>query len=258
MRITADDGVRLELRELGGSGTPVLFVHGLGFNGAVWEPVAAALDNVRAFALDLRGHGASTVEPGHPFSWDAFALDGRAASRAVHAATGELPVGAGHSGGAVALQLAADVFAALLLYESPSTDGVPAERVAALAAAARRRRDWFPLLHTAETTLALRDPLKRFAPATRSAYVREAFGPGPQDTVRLVCRPDDEARMYELGSPPEGPPPAGPMLRLEGELSEPWRRREGSETFAGAGHYGPLEQPEAFAARLERFLTSSG
>ena len=63
MRITAADGVELELRELGGDGPPVLFAHGLGFNGAVWEPVAHALPHHTAFALDLRGHGASTVEP---------------------------------------------------------------------------------------------------------------------------------------------------------------------------------------------------
>jgi pimeloyl-ACP methyl ester carboxylesterase len=258
VRITAADGVALELRDLGGSGPPVLFAHGLGFNGAVWEPVAAALPNVRAFSLDLRGHGASTVEPGHRFSWEAFALDARAAAAAVHAETGERPVGVGHSGGAVALQLAADAFAALLLYEPPGTDGAPAERVAALVAAARRRRDWFPSLDAAEATLAVRDPLKRFAPAARAAYVREGFGPGPQETVRLVCRPDDEARMYELGAPPEAPSPACRTLCLVGETSESWRRREASEPFAGAGHSGPLERPEAFAARLERFLTSLG
>ncbi|HWK29587.1 MAG TPA: alpha/beta hydrolase [Solirubrobacter sp.] len=253
MRIAASDGVELELRDLGGAGRPVVFAHGIGFNGAVWGPVAHAVPTVRAFALDLRGHGASRVEPEHPFSWDALARDTRAAAQAVHRLTGERPAGVGHSGGAVALLLAASEYRALLLYEPPGADGAPPERVQALAAAAQRRRDWFPSHDAAEQTLALREPLKSFDPRVRRAYVEAGFGPGPAGTVKLACRPEDEARLYRMGQAPDAPVPC-PVIRLEGELSEPWRRRPGSEIFPGSGHYGPLEAPEAFAARLAAFV----
>lgn len=62
-----------------GTGTPLVLVHGFAGSRLDWEPVIAALPgDMSLVALDLRGFGASTAEPGQPFahSEDLLALLG--------------------------------------------------------------------------------------------------------------------------------------------------------------------------------------
>lgn len=60
----APDGTRLALHELGGSGSPVLLVPGLGGHAREWSTTAAQLaDAHRVFGLDPRGHGDSERHP---------------------------------------------------------------------------------------------------------------------------------------------------------------------------------------------------
>ena len=60
---------------LGGSGRPVLLIHGVGARQEVWERVAATLSrNFMVVRYDLRGHGSSSKVPG-PYSLDMFAKD---------------------------------------------------------------------------------------------------------------------------------------------------------------------------------------
>lgn len=48
-----------------GQGPPVVFIHGLGEDGASWTPVVARLgDRVTAYCPDLRGHGGTTAGEG--------------------------------------------------------------------------------------------------------------------------------------------------------------------------------------------------
>ncbi len=50
--------------ETSGEGRPLLFLHGGGVSGWMWNPVLKALDgSVRAIVPDLPGHGASADEP---------------------------------------------------------------------------------------------------------------------------------------------------------------------------------------------------
>lgn len=115
--ITVDAGpVALGARSFpGGSGRPVLLVHGLSSNARLWDGVGAHLAAAGhpVVAVDLRGHGSSSEVPDVPDD-DAPAVDPtRAAAGDLAAVCAGLgwtePVVAGQSwGGNVVLQLAAD------------------------------------------------------------------------------------------------------------------------------------------------------
>ncbi|HTY66318.1 MAG TPA: alpha/beta hydrolase [Alphaproteobacteria bacterium] len=58
-----------------GQGPPILFLHGLGWDGALWWPfVERYLDRFDVICPDTRGHGASSKPPG-PYSISLFADD---------------------------------------------------------------------------------------------------------------------------------------------------------------------------------------
>lgn len=61
--------------EMCGSGDPTtVFIHGVGSNADVWNPIMASLPNRRLLAYDLRGHGNSPV-PAPPYQIDDFIND---------------------------------------------------------------------------------------------------------------------------------------------------------------------------------------
>ncbi|TDC89835.1 alpha/beta hydrolase [Actinomadura sp. 7K507] len=72
--MTIDDRpVRLAVRDHGGSGSPVLLLHGLGGTLLHWDAVAPLLTGEhRVVAMDLRGHGLSGDGP---WEWDAVLDD---------------------------------------------------------------------------------------------------------------------------------------------------------------------------------------
>lgn len=55
-----------------GSGTPVVFLHGLTFDRTTWTPIIDRLGGVRTVAIDLPGHGETAGPPSS--LWDAAAL----------------------------------------------------------------------------------------------------------------------------------------------------------------------------------------
>jgi pimeloyl-ACP methyl ester carboxylesterase len=59
------DGTRLSYQDFGGSGPPMLLLHGLAGYAGEWRPSAELLvADYRVFALDQRGHGDSERRPG--------------------------------------------------------------------------------------------------------------------------------------------------------------------------------------------------
>ncbi|MER8234823.1 alpha/beta hydrolase [Streptomyces sp. NPDC094049] len=64
-RHVSRDGVRLSVRDWGGSGTDVLLLHGLAGHSGEWDATARLLRDSghRVVALDQRGHGASERRP---------------------------------------------------------------------------------------------------------------------------------------------------------------------------------------------------
>ncbi len=99
-------GLRFHYRDWGGSGLPVVLLHGLASNARIWDLTAPLLARrFRVLALDQRGHGLSDRrDEGYDFpsiSGDLTAL--------IEALGLERPGLVGHSwGGNVALQFAAD------------------------------------------------------------------------------------------------------------------------------------------------------
>lgn len=99
------NGRRLHLLDWGGSGTPIVFLPGMGHTAHVFDEFAPRfVDRHRVLALTLRGHGASSA-PSHPYTVDSLAADVHGALVALHLSDVVL---AGHSlGGHVANRAAA-------------------------------------------------------------------------------------------------------------------------------------------------------
>ncbi|MFE2408385.1 alpha/beta fold hydrolase [Kitasatospora sp. NPDC059408] len=132
------DGVRISCRDWGGSGAPVLLLHGLAGHAGEWDTIARSLSpRHRVVAVDQRGHGASTRRPGD-VSRAAYVAD---VAAVVEQLDLHRPVLVGQSlGGHTAMLTVAahpDLPGGLVLVEAgaggPSPD-VPAEIGAALEA----------------------------------------------------------------------------------------------------------------------------
>jgi pimeloyl-ACP methyl ester carboxylesterase len=72
--VRASDGVELAVTEFGGSGAPILLLHGLMGRASTWSPVAGWLaGHGRVVAVDARGHGRSGARG--PWTTDRMAAD---------------------------------------------------------------------------------------------------------------------------------------------------------------------------------------
>ena len=163
-------GLPFHYRDWGGTGQPVLLLHGLASTCHIWDLVAPLLaDEFRVVALDQRGHGLSAqVEDGYDFatvSGDAAAFIGSLGW--------ERPVIVGHSWGAdVALELAAaePELAAGLIFVDGGTIEPSARPGWSLEQA---REDMAPPIFTGFT-----------ADMMRARVIEGArFGPNPSETV---------------------------------------------------------------------------
>ena len=68
--------LRLHYLDWGGSGTPILFLHGGGLNAHTWDCVAIMLrERYRCIALDQRGHGDSEWSPVVDYRFGAHVAD---------------------------------------------------------------------------------------------------------------------------------------------------------------------------------------
>jgi len=98
------NGLSFHYREWGGTGRPVVLLHGLASTCHIWDLVAPILaDDFAVVALDLRGHGLS-AKPVHGYD---FATVGNDLLALIEAKEMERPLIVGHSwGGDVALEFA--------------------------------------------------------------------------------------------------------------------------------------------------------
>ena len=272
-RAFTPDGVTVAVHDLGGDGPAALFAHATGFHARVFGPLASQLKNrLHCHAPDLRGHGQSGVPAGLDFAWSGFGLD---VLTALDALGLERPIGIGHSCGGAALLLAEEArpgtFSSLYLYEPVV---LPPDRQLAvlsepLAKRARQRREVFSSRAEAFDNYASKPPLDSFDREVLAAYVEYGFEDLADDTVRLCCRGENEARIYENGPRHHAFSLLGavkcPVVLVcggdsldftpsaLGQLAERLIQAQ-VEVLPGLGHFGPLEHPELVAASVIRAL----
>lgn len=267
------DGTPIATYDFGGDGPDVLFLHATGCHSHTWLPVIEQLlDSYRCVAADCRGHGDSASPTDGNFAWAAFGADALAV---VDALALDRPFGAGHSAGGATLLLAElerpGTFRAIWCYE-PVVFPRPSVAGNSLADGARRRREVFPSRDEAYANYASKPPFDALAPESLRAYVEFGFDDLEDGTVRLKCRGEDEARVYEGGSS------HGTFERL-GEVGVPvflaggaqrgsfgaqaldgQRERLGRselEIMEELGHFGPLEDPARIAAAIRRAFSTA-
>ena len=268
------DDVAVAIHDLGGDGPPLLFAHATGFHGLVWKPVADRLaDTFHCWSFDERGHGDTAAPADGNFAWEGFARDALAV---VDALGLQRPYGVGHSGGGAALLLAEQMrpttFTALFGYDPVvMAPTVVAMRAAGgpnpLASGARKRREVFPSKDAAFENYAGKPPLGVFDRDALRAYVDHGFFELDDGTVRLKCRGEVEARVYEMASEhgawaglPEIRCPVTFACGAETDAFGPESmaaqadRVQGSrvEVLPGLGHFGPMQGPDAVAAAIRR------
>jgi len=263
-----------------GHGPAIVFLHAAGFNARTYRRLLAPLgDRYHVVALDLRGHGRTTL-PAHTFgyaSWSRHAEDVIAVLERHYTKPVTL---SGHSLGATVSLLAAgrrpDLAGSLALIEpvifTPSGyafDGVlgaPAWRRATmgLARMAGRRRASFPDQATAVATLKQRGIYRSFSPDELEDFIEDGLVDDGAGALNLVCTPAYEAATYAaqrhdpwraLLSAPRNIV----VLRAEhgSTLSEASARRlqitrrdARLATVDGATHALPMERPDRARAAI--------
>jgi pimeloyl-ACP methyl ester carboxylesterase len=251
-----------------------MLVHATGFHGRVLSPLARSLSgHFHCVAPDLRGQGESESPTDLDFNWEGFGAD---VLTALDALGLEGLVGVGHSCGGAALLLAEQArpgtFSSLYCFEPvvfPSEKPPSPDLSEPLARGARQRREIFSSRAEAYANYASKPPLETFDADVLAAYVEFGFEDLPDGTVRLRCRGENEARIYENGFrhcafSRLGLIECPVVLACGGEsydftpgamglLAE--RLPNGRvEVLAGLGHFGPLEQPGAVAESVIRAL----
>ncbi|MFH1329354.1 MAG: alpha/beta hydrolase [Actinomycetota bacterium] len=244
-------------------------MHATGFCKELWAPVADLPRPRPVVAPDQRGHGESSVPP-PPYDWWDL---GRDLLAVVEACRLERPLGLGHSSGAAALAMAEllrpGTFAALVLVE-PIVFPVAASRMEEnpMTRAALRRRRSFPSAEAAVESLRGRGAFAGWTEAALALYAAHGFR-SEEGRWALRCSPETEAEFYR------GATAHGAWERL-GEVSCPvvlvagaastshpaWFIEAMHERFAaarlevvaGAGHFLPMERPDAVAALVAPLL----
>ena len=246
----------LHVEHTGGDGAAptLLFLHGLGGTGAVWNRVARVADWPGDIIIpDLRGHGASPWT--RTYSFGAMASD-----VAGLVPEGRPVVAVGHSmGGAVALALASGWFGVDVA--RVYTVGVKVEwtddELAAIPVIASKpsrefedvagAREWAAKLAGLFGVVDLDDPVLDRAITPAGAGWRAALDP----RAGLVGPPPLESLHHALGTTP--------VMHTLGEqdhmVDEATAAAMGApvEVFAGAGHNAMVERPDEVWSSIQRF-----
>jgi pimeloyl-ACP methyl ester carboxylesterase len=261
-------GGALSALEFGPTDRPVdiIFSHANGFNGRTYRTILEPLgDTLRVLAVDLRGHGASTIATAIEgrigwleFRDDLLALLAQAAAAPV--------VLAGHSMGGTSSLLAAAAeparVKALALFD-PVVVPVEAQRQpamveSALYQGALRRRASFPSKAEALAAYLGRGGFKTWREAQVADYVEAGFRDTGRGEVTLTCAPAWEASnfaMHNYDAIAAFAQVRCPVRVLRAEVGSTFRI-EGREaelaanplievtTVPGTTHFLPMERPE--------------
>lgn len=243
----------------------VVFSHANGFNARTYRTILSPLaDSLRILALDLRGHGDTTIpavvegrEGWGEFREDLLAL--------LAAETHGPVVLAGHSMGGTSSLLAAasspERVKALALFDPVIF--TPSQRVGEmtdnpLADGALRRRAVFPSKAAAVEGYTGRGAFRTWSPAQLGDYVEAGFREMETGEVTLTCTPAWEASNFRTHNyDPWGAFRATrcPIRILRAEVGSTARLEEGQaeleatgrvriDVIPGTSHFLPMERPE--------------
>ena len=274
------DGEPIALHDFGGSGDgpPLLLSHGNGLNAGMWAAALPVLTTrFRCYGLDLRGHGRSrpSVED-YSIERARFAED---IVTAVEAVGGPVRF-AGHSLGAASAVVAArdhppadELFTGLWLFEPvlvPDGYDRGGDGPSFLIEMSRRRRMDFDSVEDAVERFRSKPPYSGCDAASVVGYVEVGTVP-TDDGVRLSCRGEDEARVFESMASLDFGQLQGievPALLVSGAavdeanalppklaplVADALGRGRWVE-HQGLSHFGPMEAPEAMARSIIDFF----
>jgi len=274
-RFVVVDGVRLHVADYGGTGPPLLAVHGTGFCARLFDPLASYLTpHFHLLALDRRGHGDSD-KPAGGYQLADFAeeIAGVVAALEIRGA-----LALGHSAGGTALAMAEGrhrgCFSRIAMVDpimfAARTAAVGVRAVAAsMAERTARRRDEWPSAEAMREGLGGRPPYDTWSAAALAAFVRHGATARADGSVALKCPPAIEALMYghngHLDVFAELAPVTVPVLVLRGERTDRFPRENAERGVAamraarlaelpGLSHFAPMEDPAAVARAVLPFL----
>ena len=270
--LTSADGTPIALHDFGGDGPPLMVTHATGFHARTYMPLIAEwTTKFHVWGIDLRGHGASQLDPEATFVWDDFAADLLAAIDHV----GEPVFAFAHSmGGATTLMAEAirpGVVRKAWVYEPIIFPAEIGPRNSFMAENAARRRPNFPSRADALERYASRPPLNLLRADALAAYVRWGFVDDEDGTVRLACRPVHEAMTFTGATVPatqiesvQIPVIVAKGYTAVGETSAADFATGTAEALVNGtlvdypdlGHFGPLETPTRIAADVADWLLS--
>jgi pimeloyl-ACP methyl ester carboxylesterase len=263
--------------EFGPDDRPVEIVwsHANGFNARTYRRILAGLGATRrVLAVDLRGHGLSTLPAHleHRRGWDMFADDIVALLTTLDLSNVIL---AGHSLGATSSLLAADrapgrvgklvLFEPVLLRPAAAPGGAAGTRAdpARLEQGALKRRRIFASKAEAEAAYRGRGGFRTWPDDMLSDYVADGFRDRRDGAVELTCAPEWEASNFSLSRGVGGValfercPRALQIFRgaedstFELDVPDGLHARSSIQTVPGTSHFLPMERPDLIVDRLK-------
>jgi pimeloyl-ACP methyl ester carboxylesterase len=202
--VPSSDGVTARAYDWGGDGPPLVFAHATGLHAHCYAPLAHRLrDRFHCYAIDVRGQGKATAPASGDFGWDGLADDfSNALDLLALSGRGDV-YGVGHSQGGGMVMMAEGrrpgTFRAIYGFEPvvfpPAFDSTQGDNF--MAAAARRRREVFGSREEAYENYRAKPPLNGIDDECLRAYVEYGFEDLDDGTVRLRCRGENEARIFE-------------------------------------------------------------
>ncbi|HVZ54821.1 MAG TPA: alpha/beta fold hydrolase [Pseudolabrys sp.] len=237
--------------EVIGDGPTIVFLHPIAMRGAFWRPVATLLkDRFRAVLVDLRGHG-TNPRPQEPFSLDDLAAD---VIRLVRAKGWNPAAFVGCSlGGMVAQGVAVhapELVSGLVI--ANSTHRMTPQGVEVMSNRAQQALNNFASAVESDLLRWFSPDFSKAHPETVDQARQWALANAPRVVAngwRAIAGLNYESRLANVRQP---------VLAMTGSLdpaSPPAQTQAIAQAFpngrflelTGAGHFAPLEQPEAFA-----------